>query len=87
MVDRHLDLFSKFSQIHDQFKQDNSKYQVQFDSIGKQVVQIITETENRLCSKMENSGRSNYSINLADKFRSEVRSHFPLIDLVGVTIS
>lgn len=85
-VSKNRELFEKFSQIHDHFKsaQDNK---TEFDSVGKQVVRILDEAENRLCSKMENTSHGKYSSNLADKFRVEVRKHFPLIDLVGVTIN
>lgn len=87
MLDKHPAEFAAFREIHDKFKQDQDNYKVQFDVIGKPVLRIITDTENRLCQKMENSNRSKYAANLAEKFRQTVRGDFPLIDLVGVTIS
>lgn len=87
MVARNIGLFAEFSKIHGQFAIDNDKYKTEFDRLGKQVVQILEQTENHLCSKMEGSGRGTYSTALAEKFRTEVKSHFPLIDLVGVTIT
>lgn len=86
MVAKNAQVFAQFSDIHDKFKADNAKYKSQFDQLGKSVVHLIEETETRLCSKMENSGRGSYSASLAEKFHAEVKSHFPLIDLVGVTI-
>lgn len=87
MIDKHKDEFAAFAQVHDNFKKDQDTWKAKFDELGKPLVRIITEAENRLCSKMENSSRGKYSANLADKFRAEVKSHFTLIDFVGVTIS
>ena len=87
MVETHPNAFAAFAEIHDKFKQNPEQWKQQFDEIGKPLVRIISDTENRLCQKMENSSRGKYSSNLADKFRAEVKSHFPLIDFVGVTIS
>lgn len=87
MVAKHEDLFARFSHIQDLFAADNVRYKAEFDTVGKQVVSLIEAAENHLCSKMENSGRGSYSANLAEKFHTEVKAHFPLIDLVGVTIS
>jgi hypothetical protein len=87
MVQKYPDEFARFLEVHDKFKQDQDTWKEKFDELGKPLVRIITDTENRLCSKMENSNRGKYSANLAEKFRAEVKSHFPLIDFVGVTIS
>lgn len=87
MLNRYEKEFADFSKIHDKYKTEGDKWKAKFDEIGKPVVRIIEDTENRLCSKMEGSGRGQYSSNLSEKFRQEVRKQFPLIDLVGVTIS
>lgn len=87
MVQMHAADFAAFAEIHDQYKKDQTAWQAKFDALGKPLVRIITETENRLCQKMEGGVHGKYSANLAEKFRSEVKSHFPLIDFVGVTIS
>lgn len=87
MVAKYADQFAAFQDVHDKFKSDQDTWKAKFDELGKPLVRIITDTENRLCSKMENSNRGKYSANLADKFRAEVKAHFPLIDFVGVTIS
>jgi len=87
MLARHEKEFEEFSKIHDKYKNEGDMWKKKFDETGKPILRIIEDTENRLCSKMEGSGRGQYSTNLSDKFRSEVRKRFPLIDLVGVTIS
>lgn len=87
MIQKHQAEFDSFQRIHDKYKADQSQWKDEFDTTGKPLVRIIEETENRLCSRMENTSRGKYSNNLADKFRSLVRTRFPLIDFVGVTIS
>jgi hypothetical protein len=87
MLNRYQKEFEEFARIHDRYKTEGEKWKSKFDEIGRPVVRIIEETENRLCSKMEGSGRGQYSSNLSEKFRQEVRKRFPLIDLVGVKIS
>lgn len=81
------DEFNDFSNIHAKYSQDQDRYKADFDRIGKPILDIISRTENKLCSKMEQSGRGKYSAHLAEKFRQEVKSMFPLIDMVGVTVS
>ncbi len=87
LMNTHAKLFGDFKEVHDKFKLEQDKWKPEFDRIGKDILKIIEETENRLCSKMENSNRGKFSNTLSDKFRAEVRAYFPLIDLVGVTIS
>jgi hypothetical protein len=87
LITAHEQLFADFKEVHDKFRKDQDTWKSDFDRIGKDVLKIIEETENRLCSKMENSNRGKFSNTLSDKFRAEVRAYFPLIDLVGVTIS
>jgi hypothetical protein len=86
MVLRHQAQFEEFKVIHDKYAADQDKWKVKFDELGKPILRIIEETENRLCSKMEGSHRGNYSSNLSDKFRQEVKKYLPLIDMVGVKI-
>lgn len=87
MVNKHQSEFAAFAEVHDKFKADQTAWKEEFDRLGKPLVRIIEDTENRLCMKMENTNRGKYSSNLSDKFRAHVRAHFPLIDFVGVTIS
>ena len=87
MLLEHPGEFEQFRKYHDLFRQDQTKWKSDFDHTGKIALKIIEETENRLCSKMENSNRGKYSSHLSDKFRDYLRTIFPLIDLVGVTIS
>ena len=87
MVEVNRKELEKFSEIHNLFKKDQVKYKEIFDETGKPVLRLIEEAENRLCGKMEGSGRGKFSAKLAEKFRDEIRKIYPLIDLVGVTIN
>ena len=87
MVAKNPELFAKFLKVHEAYKKDQDKHKAEFDELGKPVLRLIEDAENRLCSKMEGAGRGKFSANLAEKFRDEIRKRFPLIDLVGVIIS
>lgn len=86
MVAAHADEFLAFKTVHNQYRLDQTKYQAEFDTLGKPLLRIIEEYENRLCGKMEGAGRGTYSANLADKFRGEIKKDFPLIDFIGVKV-
>jgi hypothetical protein len=87
MIAKHAMEFEKFGEVHNKFKVDQDKWKKEFDEIGKPLLRIIEDAENRLCYKMEGAGMGKYSGNVSEKFRQEVRNRYPLIDLVGVTIS
>ncbi len=88
LLEKNSNLFSEFSKIHDLYKKDQSySNKVKFDNVGKNILRLIEEKERWLCSRMDSSGHGKYSSVLSDKFRAEARAHFPLIDLVGVTIT
>jgi hypothetical protein len=76
--------FEEFKKIHDLYKADQTKWKEEFDRRGKPILRTIEEWENRLCGKMEGSGKGMFSANVAEKFREEVRKYLPLVDLIGV---
>lgn len=77
------DLFSAFKQIHDQYAEDEERWQKRFNEEGVKVITVIKKYENRLCSRSENSGYGKFSSTLTDKFWAEIKTHLPLIDFVG----
>jgi hypothetical protein len=87
MISSHEEEFARFSEIHARFSEDQDKWKTKYDEIGKPIQRIISDTENKLCMKMENSGRGKFADSLSDKFRAHVRSNYPLIELIGVTVS
>lgn len=86
MVEANAEKFAAFKTVHDQYRLDQTKYQAEFDILGKPLLRIIEDYESRLCGKMEGAGRGTYSANLAEKFRGEIKKNFPLIDFIGVKV-
>lgn len=86
MVDANKELFDKFAKIHTDYGMDNDKFQEEFNKEGEKVLKVVHEWENRLCSHSEKAGYANYTGNLAEKFQAEVKSHFPLIDHIGIIV-
>jgi hypothetical protein len=84
MSDANTELFAQFQKIHDGYKVDRKKWSKQFHEVGKQVVDIMHEWEQKLCAGMERGNNAVYSSKLSEKFWSEVKSRYSHIDLVGV---
>ncbi len=77
-------VFNNFKPIHDGYQTDRKQWSQRFHAEGQQVVDVIREWERRLCSGMERGNNAVYSAKLAEKFWSEVKKEFPLIERVGV---
>lgn len=86
MLTSHQDDFTGFKKIHDLFHQDEARYQDEFNRLGKPILRLIEEYENRLCRKMERTNPA-YSAKLSEKFRDLIRRDYPLIDMVGLEFS
>lgn len=85
MLADNKELFDEFRIIHDAYNLDSS-HQDEYNQKGKPVIELIREYEDRLCGRSEGSGYAAYSGNLAEKFWTEIRRDFPMIDRVGVVI-
>lgn len=85
MLSENEEVFGKFREAHGAYSKDPS-LQEEYNAAGKPVLNLIREYEDRLCRQTEGGGYGAYSGNLAEKFWSEVRRDFPLIDRVGVII-
>lgn len=86
MIGRNKGLFEEFKEVHDKYALDGDEWKARFDELGRPIKRIIWDSENKLCGKMEGAGRGQYSANLAEKFKEEVKKYLPLIEMVGVTI-
>lgn len=84
MIQNNKELFENFKDIHDHYVMEPQKYQKVFNDYGKEILEVVQEYENRLCSKSEGSGYGRYSSTLADKFRFEVKKYLPKIDSIGL---
>lgn len=86
MVSENKEAFDKFAKIHMDYGMDEEKYQEEFNKEGEYVLKIIHMWEDKLCKQSEKAGFGNYTVNLAEKFQAEVKSHFPLIDHIGIIV-
>jgi len=87
MVQENKDIFDKFASLHTDYGMDQNKYQEEFNKEGEKIMKLVHEWENKLCSHSEKSGYGSYTSALAEKFQTEVRAHFPLIDHVGIIVN
>lgn len=87
MVSENKDLFNEFTRAHFEYSIDQGKNQEEFNRIGAKIQGVMHEWENRLCKTSEGAGFGSYTTNLAEKFQSEIKSHFPLIDHVGIVVN
>jgi len=86
MLEVHTNLFKEFKTIHDAYVKDSHKWQEAFNEKGREIIPILARWENSLCSKSESGKYSVFSSNLAEKFRSEIKIHFPKIDSIGAKV-
>lgn len=87
MVSENKDAFNQFTKIHFEYSIDQDKSQEEFNIEGEKILKIIHEWEDRLCKHSEGAGFGNYTGGLAEKFQAEIKSHFPLIDHVGIVVN
>lgn len=85
MVAAHADEFKKFRDAHDHYVLDPQKWEKEFNRIGKKILPIMQEWENRLCRESENGKFSKFTPTLSEKYWDYIRRHFPRIDYIGVT--
>lgn len=86
MLTNEKDLFDSFTKLHMQYSLDQDNMQDEFNKKGTKVVEVIREWENKLCSTSDKAGYGSYTSNLSEKFWSEIRKIYPLIDYVGVIV-
>lgn len=86
MVEANKELFDRFAKVHTAYGLNEEGHQAEFNKVGEEVLKVIREWENRLCHQSEKAGYANYTGGLAEKFQAEIKSHFPLIDHVGIIV-
>lgn len=87
MIDENKSMFDRFFKIHERYLQDPKSVQQEFNSVGREIQDVIHDYERRLCGKTEGGQFSKFSQNLSEKFWEVIRKDFPKIDYIGVTIS
>lgn len=84
MINTNKNIFNNFNKLYNEYIKDQDNLQEKYNKEGRAVLDIIREWENKLCSQTEKAGFGNYSTNLSEKFWTEIRKTYPLIDYVGV---
>jgi hypothetical protein len=84
MIDQNHDLFKRFFEIHEQYAGDAKTHQEAFNTIGREVQDVVHDYERRLCGKTESGQYSKFSGNLSDKFWGLLRNDYPKIDFIGI---
>lgn len=83
MLEYNKELFDSFRLLHERYVSDPKTFQSEFNEQGEKVLRVVRRYENILCGKSESGRYGKFSTSLSDKFWTEVRTHFPKIDLVG----
>ena len=86
MLDENKQVFDDFAKLHMDYSLEPEPLQEKFNEKGAKVLEIVREYENRLCANTERGMYNKFSSGLAEKFQTEVRKHFPLIDHVGLIV-
>jgi hypothetical protein len=86
MIENNKNLFDRFTKIHLDYSMDQDSHQEEFNKIGGEVLRVVHDWENKLCSQSEKAGYGSYTGNLAEKFQTEIKKHFPLIDHIGIVV-
>ena len=87
MVSENKESFDKFAKLHMDYGMDEEKFQEEFNAEGEKILKIIHEWEDKLCKQSEKAGFGSYTGGLSEKFQTEVKSHFPLVDHIGIIIN
>lgn len=87
MYSHHQPALTAFDEVHQKYEQDQKRWQSEFNVHGEALMEVMRFYERQLCGKSERSGMGVYSSKLAEKFWSEIKKRYPLIDFVGAKIS
>ncbi|MDE2025425.1 MAG: hypothetical protein KGJ07_02950 [Patescibacteria group bacterium] len=83
MLEYNKEAFDNFKLIHDKYKEDQKKYQNEFNEAGEKILTIIRKYENLLCNASESGKYGKFSSKTADTFWGFIRKAFPKIDFIG----
>ena len=84
MLDENKELFDNFTQVHEAYILNPDANKARFNTLGREVMDVIRSYERILCGKTESGQYGKFSSNLSQKFWDEVRKVYRKIDFVGV---
>ena len=86
MIEDNQEVFDEFKSIHAKYHLDPTTHQKEFNSMGKNIQELVREYENRLCRNTERGMYNKFSSGLSEKFQNEVRKIFPKYDDIGIIV-
>jgi hypothetical protein len=86
MLSVHEELFKSFKKVHDAYEKNPKELQEAFNEKGREIIPVLARWENTLCAKSESGKYGKFSSSLAEKFKTEVKIHFPKIDHIGMRV-
>jgi len=86
MLKENKEAFDAFAKVHLDYSADQDSLQEKFNQEGEKIMAIVRDYEDRLCKNTERGMYNSYSGGLAEKFQTLVKSHFPLIDHIGLIV-
>lgn len=87
MIDENQALFTKFFDLHDRYVLEPKTNQNEFNTVGREILDVVENYERRLCGNSERGQYGKFSGKLAEKFRGLLRKDFPKIDFIGVKLN
>ncbi len=84
MLRLNKEQFANFTAIHQAYTLDPRSNQEKFNEVGRDILDIIRDWEDKLCNHSESGKYAKFSAQLSDKFWGLIREKFPKIDYVGV---
>lgn len=84
MLETNRELFDAFQKLHDEYALNSDGLQQEFNRQGEKVLEVVRDYENRLCLQSEKGGYAKFTTALSEKFQTEVKEHFPMIDHIGL---
>jgi hypothetical protein len=86
MLDENKELFEQFQSIHEAYVLNPQLNQEKFNSIGRDVLDVIREYERKLCGNMNSGKYGAFSSNLSQKFWDHIRKVYRKIDFIGAAV-
>lgn len=86
MIATNKQIFDDFRTLHEKYKLNQDGLQEEFNKKGEAIMTIIKDWENKLCSQSEKAGFGSFTNGLSEKFWTEIRKEFNMIDYVGVIV-
>ena len=84
MIEENKELFDNFTQVHEAYILNPDANRARFNTLGREVMDVIRNYERILCGKTESGQYGKFSSNLSQRFWDEIRKVYRKIDFVGV---